>query len=328
MKDRWRAEDGYRDRHPRSRERSRDRWHRSPSPPRYPAESSHRGRDLFDIDYYRPRDPSRDSRYAYNSRRSPSPRFGSRPPSSHAPRHRAYDDRIAYHRELSPPRPPKRRRTRSPSPARSDRWAPEGRRTSPNRDRPVAKDKWAPVDRAFSPRRSSPTRVSRIDSRDPPPEIDSYTPHPRGRDRTPPKRREQRPLSPPRRPRTPPRRKEAPLFRREDSRSPVRQQIPRRDEAQPTSFTERDRTPPRPGSVRGEGEEASMDPRYATQGYHGNRGNYMPRGGQQRPWVDTRYQQSGSPHSGTPNTSHHGSPYSSSHQNRPGWAPPLHAPSG
>lgn len=130
MTDRWRAEDDDRDRLSRPRDwDSIDRWTRSP--PRRDIDSAYRGRDLIDTDSYRPpqkRALSRDLRLSPYRRSSPSPVRHSRP--NHPARGRPLEERISRPRDPSPDRAIKRRRTRSPSPARSDRWVPDPRRSS------------------------------------------------------------------------------------------------------------------------------------------------------------------------------------------------------
>ena len=308
MRERWRAEDGPRDRRSRrDRDRSAHR-NRSPSPRRSSPQSHHRGRDL--IDEYRPATKHQPSREPRQYRRfSPSP---SRSFHSHHPRSRPLDERITRPRDWSPERAAKRRRTESPSPARSDRWVPETRRRSRSRDRYEPRGP-PPIDRAFSPRRSSPVRSPR---RELPPDIDSYVPH-RRREPTPAPswRRERRSRSPPRR--QSPRRTEQKRQPQERQLSPFSARVQRTRELE-AEIAKTSAPPSNAASVFGEDE--SMD--YHTRGY-GHRGGWN-QNRPQRPYVDTRqHQYGGSPPYQGQNGSYHSSPHSASpHYNRGGWNGP------
>ena len=311
MTHRWRAEDDHRTRHSqrprdRSRSRDRDRDHidRYPrSPVRRDIDVAYRGRDLIDTDSYRPpqkRDLSRESYY----RRSPSPirhsHFSHRQPPG---RGRPLEERVTRPRDQSLDRAIKRRRTQSPSPARSDRWVPDTRRASPSRDYP---DRRAPIDRAFFPRQSSPGRHHRPDPRDLPPEIDSYVPL-RRRDPTPPPSR-RRVRSPVRAPSSPARR-----IKRETSLSPYSARLLKTKQLEAEEAEHRGRRPSHPANA--DDQHPSMDGNHGMRGNYGNRGNMQNR--PSRPYVDTRQQYGGSPPYGTPNSQ--GSPQSASYPNRGNW---------
>jgi hypothetical protein len=318
MTDRWRAEDDDRDRHPRQRDRSRDRTHIdrwTRSPPRREIDSAYRGRDLLDTDSYRPpqkRDLSRDSFY----RRSPSParQPGSKQHPSTA-RGRPLEDRISRPRDPAPDRAIKRRRTQSPSPARSDRWIPEHRRASPSRDHP---ERRPAIDRAFSPRHTSPPRHSRAEPRDLPAEIDSYIPKHRKRDPTPPPRRRDKRSRSPRRSLSPSSRRRPKKPSKDQGLSPYSARLLKTKEVEAERAERSCRESSRPTTA--DENQESMAGNYDMRGNYGNRGNMMQHR-PQRPYLDTRQQQyGGSPPFGTPNSSHQGSPHSaSSHHNRGNW---------
>ena len=323
MTDRWRAEDDDRDRHshrPRDRDGDRDRDHidRWPrSPPRRDIDSAYRGRDLLDIDSYRPpqkREPSRDSYYY----RSPSPIRQPRQKHHQPPgRGRPLEERVTRPSEPSPDRAFKRRRTQSPSPTRSDRWVPDRRRGSPDRDYP---DRRQIIDRAFSPRQSSPPRQYRPDPRDLPSEIDSYVPSTRRRELTPPtiRRRDRRSRSPRRTPSPPPRQVQKKPSK-DPELSPYSARLLKTKQLAAERAGESARKPSRP-STADETHQRSMDGGYGMRGNYGNRGNMM-QNRPSRPYVDTRPQYGGSPPYGTPNSSHQGSPHSASpYHNRGNWS--------
>lgn len=315
MTDRWRAEDDDRNRLARPRDRDRiDHWERSP--PRRDIDSAYRGRDLFDTDSYRPphqTDLLPDSRRSPYRRPSPSPLRQQRLP----PRGRPLQDRVSRPRSPSFDRALKRRRTQSPSPARSDRWIPDHRRSSPDRPDSGFRERASIVDRAYSPRHPSPPRNHRSEGRDYPPEIDSYVPESRRLSPTPPpsRRRSNRSASPRRSPSPPSRRLVQHQFNRDHDLPPSSRTLyPKTTEANSS------RRPSRPSTAGGdEDDRDSMDGNYAHRGGYSNRGNMM-QNRPSRPYADTRPPYGGSPPYQQSNNSHHGPPHSSSnYHNRGNW---------
>ena len=355
MRDHWRVEEDARDRAaPRYRE-SNGSERRPRTPPfarREDLEDRYRGTESRATHSYRPssnRESVRESRHSHNRKASPSPRRGSKPKQSSPQRFRGLEYRIAHSRDPSPTKPLKRRRTRSPSPARSDRYVPSRRRASRSRDRSEPRER-RPVgaNRAFSSRRSWPNRDPRSERWLQIPSSDSYVPSHRRRDRsrsrTPPRNFDRRSRSPRRLSRSPP------------ARSP----LPRRDrkvkadnearELSPYSTrvlkTEKllldndgrspDKTMNHPQRIQSIVDNSSLSTQGQTyQGGHDAVGSHGPMRGNfgthsnnlmhqnrpPRPVVDTRSSYQGSPPFMTPNSSYHGSPQSGSpfHGNRGGW---------
>lgn len=331
MKDSWRGEEEPRDRH-HNRPRDSDRGGRRPrSPPsarRGGAESSHRGREYNDRDVYRnyrERSVSRDSRRSYPRKSSISPKRLPKLKQPSSAQLRRTEDRINRPRDVSPFRSAKRRRTQSPSPARSDRYVPDRRRESRSRERVDSRDRRPVIDRAFSPRRASPGRSSRPSSRGAPPDIDSYVPSHRRRSPTPPpaRRRERRSPSPRRRSRTPPPRRQPtkPASPKPRELSPYSARVLKTQQLAAHSAPTKNAPPASKATSVIDDDHNSMDGQHSVRGSYGTHKN-MRRGHPQRPYVETRGQQfGGSPPFQTPNSSYHGSPQSGSPQynSRGGW---------
>lgn len=357
MKDRWRADEDARNRQEnRSREKDRnERRPRSPPQPRRAqVEDNRRSRESGATDSYVPgrqRDGSRDSKRSHPRRASPSPRRPQNQRRGSPQNSRALADRITRPRDGSPVHPSKRRRTHSPSPARSDRYIPDRRRDSRSRERFENRDRRPiGIDRAFSPRRSSPTRISRPVSRGEPPVIDSYIPAHRRRENSPPARQpDRRSRSPRRRSRTPPPRRE----QLKQSSPPPQSALPHR-ELSPYSArvlrTQQQNLPPQHSTPRKQNHQANKQKPARKQsieadhnrdvsdretedyesmdGRHGPQQNYSTpnqmHNRPQRPFVNTQQSYGGSPPPfQTPNSSHHGSPQSGSpFRGRGGWNGP------
>ena len=356
MRDHWRAEEEARDR-AAQRYRETNRSERRPRTPpfarREEVEDRYRGPESRAAESYRPtsnRESVRESKHPRPRQASPSPRRGSKPKKPSPQRPRGLEDRTAHPRDLSPPKPPKRRRTRSPSPARSDRYVPLRRRDSRSRDRSEPRDR-RPVrtDRAFSSRRSSPSRDPRSPRRSQIPSSDSYVPSRHRRDRTrsrsPPRNFERRSRSPRRRSRSPTDRNSPPRYDRKrkldieqrelspySARALKTRQLSLAAEPRPASKNMNH--PQRIQSVVDNPSLSSQGQSYQgghdMMGNHGSmRGNFgahnsntMHQNRPPRPIVDTRSSYQGSPPFMTPNSSYHGSPQSGSpfHGNRGGWS--------
>lgn len=344
MKDRWKPDE---DRRARDTSRHRDQIRgdrRLPSPPSQRREKdrdNRRGPPQEGTESYRPgrhRKASPESRRAHYRKASPPPRRHSRPPPSVQRREQVPESRLGRIRDDSPPPPSKRRRTNSPSPARSDHYVPGPTRDNRSRQRPDSRDRRpAPIDRAFSPRRLSPART-RASSRGEPPSIDSYIP---GRDRrdsphAPPRNSRKRSRSPPRRrSRTPPSRKDpakqsrprdrelSPYSARLQKTTQLPSRKPDREHPNKIPVARRGGSPPsRRDHIRDRDDTESMDGRHQYNQNYGMHNN-MHRGNQ-RPFIDTRQNLGGSPPFHTPTSSYHGSPQSGSpfHGGRGGWNGP------
>ena len=356
MRDHWRAEEEARDR-AAQRYRDTNRSERRPRTPpfarREDPEDRYRSLDSRATESYRPsnnREPVRESKHPRTRKASPSPRRGSKPKQPSPERFWVLEDRISHPRDPSPTKLPKRRRTRSPSPARSDRYVPPRRRDSRSRDWSEPRDR-RPVgtDRAFSSRRSSPSRDPRSDRRSQIPSSDSYVPSHRRRERS---RSRSAPRNFDRQSRSPRRRSHSP---------PARISPPRRDRKRKPDTEQRELSPysaralktqqlSLPAEPRSSGKEMNRPQRIQSiadnpslsaqsqnyQGGHDTMGGHAPMRGTfgahssnmmhqnrpPRPMVDTQSSYQGSPPFMTPNSSYHGSPQSGSpfHGNRGGWS--------
>ena len=353
MKDYRRAEEVDLDRlvhHNRERDGS-GRPPRSPRSSRREDEAArYKGRDQAQSETYRssrPRETSRESRRAQLRRLSPSPRRESKLQQPNLQRSRPLEERITRPSDAAPSipgKPAKRRRTRSPSPAHSDRYIPPHRRESRSRERSDVRDRRnIGTDRAFSPRRTSPYRDSRSDRRVELTSSDSYVPSQRRRERsrTPPKI--ERWL------RSPPRRSRSPRHRQGTWRqaSPQTREIPpysaRALRTQPLSHSRQPKHSSTMNStqrIQSIMDDPARPPSPSRQLPSFDRGSHDPMDGQlpmrqnfpihhsgphqnrpPRPMVDTRHSYSTSPPFVTPNSSYHGSPQSHSpfQGNRGGW---------
>jgi hypothetical protein len=344
MKDRWRADEDPRERHP-NRQRDKDnsdRRGRSPPPARRNGVNNKLwSRDQVATDTYIPprqRDISRDSRYSPLRRSSISTRRQPTFTQASAQKERPLADRITRPRSPSPIKSSKRRRTHSPSPARSDRYIPGRRRESRSRERYEARDRRLPViDRAFSPRRSSPNRIPKAGSRIETSDIDSYVPQhwrrepsPRPAGKPEPRSRSLR-----RRSRTPPARhdlqKKHTLPKQQElspysaralkAQQPAAEQ-PKREAKSP--ITKPNKPANRPSYTPtglDQGDNDSMDGQQHSMRQNYPMHNNMMLNRPNRPIVNTRQSYGGSPSYITPNSSYHGSPQSGSpfQQGRGGW---------
>ena len=344
MRDHWRAEEEARDRSAQ-RYRDTDRSDRRPRTPpfarREDRDDRYRGADTRGTESYR---PSSNREFVRNKKqprpRKPSPSLRQAPKSEQLPpqHSRSLQDGFNDPRDPSPTKSVKRRRTRSPSPARSDRYVPSRRRDSRSRDRSEPRDRRpAGTNRAFSSRRSSPNRELRSDRWSQIPPSDSYIPSRRRRDRS-------RSRSPPRKPKrhspSPRRRSRSPQVRNEKKRKPE----PEPRELSPYSarvlktklLQERHSTAPahsdenmnHPQRIQSIVENPSMPnhgqnypggPNPMRQNFAAHNNNNMMQN--RPPRLDTRSSYQGSPPFTTPNSSYHGSPQSGSpfHGNRGGW---------
>jgi hypothetical protein len=364
MRDQWRAEEDARHR-PGSRHRTTDKSDRRPrSPPPVRREDSkdrYQGRGIAGTESYRPsrdRERSRDSRKHKHRRVSPSPQRHTKSKPAEPKRLRPLEERITHPSNKPAANPHKRRRTRSPSPARSDRYVPSPRRHSRSRDRLDRRDRRAVgTDRAFSPRRASPIRSARPERRAVTPTLDTYIPSHRNRDRsrTPAARHRRNRHS-----RSPRRESPVRISRRErgrgterkprdSSRSPVRprssrNQSPRNESRSGRkmhstqkiqSIMDDPNRPPSPSRPMSHYQPSNHDPMDGRPpmrgGYsHHNNMNHQNRPPRPAP-VDTRQPFAGSPGFVTPNSSYHGSPQSGSpFGNRGGWGgqQQFHGPQG
>ena len=366
MRDQWRAEEDARHR-PDSRHRTADKFDpRPPSPPPVRREHSkdrYQGREGVGTESYRPsrdRERSRESRKHKHRRASPSPRrrTKSKQAEPKRPRPLPLEERITHPRDQPAISFNKRRRTRSPSLARSDRYVPSSRRHSRSRDRLDRRDRRAVgTDRAFSPRRHSPARPARPDRRPGTPAFDTYIPSHRSRDqsRTPPTRsrrsrhsRSPRQESPPHHPRRD-RGRNPDRALRDYSRSPIRRRSSRSEspalESRPhrkmhstqkiqsiMDDPNRPPSPSRPITQYQQGNHDPMDGRPPMRGGYSSHNNMMHQNRPPRPPpVDTRHSFGGSPGFVTPNSSYHGSPQSASpFGHRGGWGgqQQFHGPHG
>lgn len=355
MRDQWRAEEDARHR-PESRHRTThkfDRRPRSPPPARREAsEDRYRDRELVASESYRPareRESSREPRKHKHRRLSPSPRRHTKSQQDETKRLRPLGERITHPRGKPSAYSPKRRRTRSPSPTRSDRYLRSARRDSRSRDRLDRRDRAAGgTDRAFSPRRASPTRPPRPERRAETPVLDTYFPSRRNRDRsrTPPfrHRRERSRYSRSPRRESPPRPSRRDRGRdtvrkpRNSSRSPIRPRLsqslsPTRESKarrkmhltqKIQSIMDDPNRPPSPSRPNSHYQQSNHDP---MDGRPPMRGGYLSHNNTTHhhrpprpPPVDTRQSFAGSPGFVTPNSSYHGSPQSGSpFGNRGGW---------
>jgi CTD kinase subunit alpha len=355
MRDHWRAEEEARDR-AAQRYRESNRSERRPRTPpfarREDPKNTYRGSDPRATQSYRPssnRELARDSKRPQTRKASPSPRRGSKPKQPSPQRSWGLEDRIARPRDPSPTIPSKRRRTRSPSPARSDRYVPSRRRDSRSRDRSELRER-RPVgtDRAFSSRRSSPNRDLRPDRRSQIPSSDSYVPSRRRRDRSRsrslPRNFDRRPRSPRRRSPSPPARSSPHRRDRKVETDEQRDLSPysaRALKTQQLSLATESRSsgtnmnhPQRIQSIVDNPSLSAQGQNYQgghdTMGNNGSiRGNFgahnnnmMHQNRPPRPVLDTRSSYQGSPPFLTPNSSYHGSPQSGSpfHGSRGGWS--------
>ncbi len=365
MRDQWRAEEDARHR-PESRHRNTDKFDRRPrSPPplrREHSENRYSGRETIGTESYRPsrdRERSRDSRKHKHRRVSPSPRRPTKSIQGEPKRPRPLEERIT-HPPDKPVNPHKRRRTRSSSPARSDRYVPSPRRRSRSRSRDRLdrrERRGAGTDRAFSSRRASPIRPARPERRVATPALDTYIPSHRNRDRSPTPlarhRRRRHSRSP---------RRESPLRSvrrdrgrdtdrepRESARSPIRRRPSRTPS--PTNQSRyrrkmhstqkiqsvmddpnRPPSPSRPISHYQQSNHDPMDGRPPMPGGYPPHNNTMSQHRPPRPPpVETRHSFAASPGFVTPNSSYHGSPQSGSpFGNRGGWGgqQQFHGPHG
>ena len=364
MRDQWRAEEDARHR-PESRHRTSDKFdRRPPSPPavrREDLQERYQGREAIGTEFYRPsrdREPSRDSRKHKHRRVSPSPRSHTKSKPAETKRPRPLEERITHPRDKPAIDPHKRRRTRSPSPARSDRYVPSSRRHSRSRDRLDQRDRRAVgTGRAFSPRRISPGRLARSDRPGVTPTLDTYIPPHRNRDRSrTPSARHRRGRGS----RSPRRKSPKPTSRRDrgrdidrDPRASPRSPIQRRSSriSSPRNESRSKRTmhstqkiqsimddpnrPPSPARPISQYQQSSHDPmdgRPAMRGGYPSHNNMVHHNRPSRPPpVDTRQSFAGSPGFVTPNSSYHGSPQSGSpFGNRGAWGgqQQFHGPHG
>lgn len=352
MRDHWRAEEDARDRAaPRYRE-SNGSERRPRTPPfarREDPGDRHRGPESRATHPYRlssGREPVKESKHLHTRKTSPSPRRGSKPKQSSPQRFRDLEHRVAHPRDLSPAKPSKRRRTRSPSPARSDRYVPSHRRESRSRDRSEPRERrLVGTDRAFSSRRSSPNRDLRPERWSQIPSSDSYVPSHRRRDRsrsrTPPRNFDRRSRSPRRISRSPPPRRDRKVKADNEPRdlSPYSARVLKTQKLLPGDTDGRSsrKTMNHPQRIQSIVDNSSLSTQgQSYQGGHDAMGSHGPMRGNfgtpsntlmhqnrpPRPVVDTRSSYQGSPPFMTPNSSYHGSPQSGSpfHGNRGGWS--------
>ncbi|KIX09791.1 uncharacterized protein Z518_00872 [Rhinocladiella mackenziei CBS 650.93] len=319
MKHRRRAEEDPRERHPprpweRNRERPAPRPHSPPPAPHGESFGAYRERDQVERSRRHPHKKwhqSRDFKRLHGRKSSLSPSRPSKPKHPHTSRPRPFDNRPGRHRNYSPDRLPKRRRTQSPSPVGSDRFGPEGQGPGRRGDWFDISDRPPPNPRPRSPARefasgSVPrSRASDIEV-DPPAGYEEPILH----------RRDRRSASPPRRAES----KHSSVDTRESSVNSIRPpERPSRGRGQ--RFAKKGHPISRTPSVVDETDNRSMDGQYPT------RGNYGMHRGQQRSFVDTRQPFGGSsPYSTTPNSSYHGSPQANSpyHNQRGGWGGSQH----
>ena len=344
MRDHWRAEEEARDR-PAQRYRDTDRTDRRPRTPpfvrRGDLDNRYRGAESRGTESYRPssnREPVRNDKHPRLHKASPSPKRAQKSQQLPTQQSRNLQDRFNDPRDPSPNKPPKRRRTRSPSPARSDRYVPSRHRDSRSRDRSEFRDRRpAGTDRAFSSRRSSPNKEPRPDhwfSQIPP--SDSYVPPHRRRDRsrsrTPPRKPKSHSPSPRRRSRSPPVRNEKKRKPESEARelSPYSARVlkTKQLQEQSTSPVNADENMNHPQRIQSIVDNTSM-PNHGQNypgGHNAIRHNLAAHNNshmmQNRPpRLDTRSSYHDSPPFMTPNSSYHGSPQSGSpfHGNRGGW---------
>jgi CTD kinase subunit alpha len=349
MRDQWRAEEDAYDRHShRYRESDRsDRRPRTPPPTRRDDRDEHyRSREPIAVESYRPtssREIERQSRKSQARAASPSPRRHSKSKPS-IQKSRPLEERITRPHDTSPAKSTKRKRTRSPSPTRSDRYVPS-RRRSHSRERSDFRDRRGQgTDRAFSPRRLSPTRNPRLDGRSEVAPSDSYfsTRYRRDESRSSRTRVQRRSRSPRRHSRSPPPHRTKTRSPRPASRelSPYSARA-RKTQNQATHDTRgsdnsmnpqriqsivSDSSHPQPQSQRMQGyNRGGHDPMDGhtpmRQNFTAHNHNMIHQNRPPRPFVDTRPPYSGSPPFMTPNSSYHGSPQSGSphYGNRGGW---------
>ena len=322
MKHRRRAEGDPRERNShrpwdRGRDRSPGRRPYSPGPTSKQDHSTFgRERDRVDWDKRPPHrngHPHRRSKKPYPARQSYSPSRSSNPKTSHHPRPKQFEPPFHRSRDHSVDRQPKRRRTRSPSTADSERGRPgydQHQRGPPS----VGGSKRTSV----SPRIKGDHRLSRPSSSSWATNIEPFVHPDRRRDFTPPPihARDTRSRSPARSSRASP----DPRF--ESYPSSIRTRESSIDSNRPPHYSEksgkgrfaakqarrRDRLASRSPSLVDDTDTRSMDGQYPPRGGYGHRG-------QQRPFVDTRQHQNpaGSPpFPSTPNSSYHGSPQANS----------------
>lgn len=333
MKNRWRAEEDPRERHPHQPpDREGDRGGRRPhSPP-----AAHRGEPSAPYrgghqagrpnrPPHKKRHPSGNPRKLHGRNSSISPHRPFKQKHHHQSRPKPVEDRPGRPRDYSPTRFSKRRRTQSPSPPPSDRGPSGSQRPGRSRERSHLSDRRPPNPRPRSPTQTFPPSSSRPISpsqQSRGPDIEEYGRSDRRRS-SPSYRRDKQSLSP---------------------RSASRSSPPHRQELNDISLETRDlsgqriRPPKRPAPGKGrhpakKSKRISRTPSVvddtdsrSMDGQYPSRGNYGTHRGQQRPFVDTRQQQQygggGSPpFSSTPNSSYHGSPQANSpyHNQRGGW---------
>lgn len=327
MKSRWRAGDDPRERHRhRSRERDPERGRPGPHSPtptlRREQPDSYRRREPAGPSQGRSHKkwhPSREERKLHDRKPSRSPPRSPRPKHTYPPPGRLPEDRTARPRNFTPARFPKRRRTRSPSPAGSDRFGSESLRLGRDRDHTNSHDRRSRISRSRSPYRGSPPRRPRPDPRSRGPDREPYAAV-GSLEHTLPSRRNRRSPSPLASPKPSSSRRIDPIHSTLDSRiSPTRSFPPLKCSAIDKGETPAKDSRPasRTPSVAEDIDNHSMD------GHYPMRGNYGIHRGQSRPFVDTRQPQFGGspPYSSNPNSSYHGSPQANSpyHNQRGGW---------
>lgn len=344
MRDHWRAEEEARDR-AAQRYRDSDRSQRRPRTPpfarRADPDDRYRDSESRGTKSYRPadnREPVRDVQQPRPRKASPSPRRALKS-KQRLQNSRNLQDRISDPRDPSPTKPSKRKRTRSPSPARSDRYVPFRRRDSRSRDRSEPRDRRAVGnDRAFASRNSPRSKERRSQV----PSSDSYISSHRRRDRS---RSRSAPHKLDRRSRSPHPRSRSPPARKEERRNPNNQlgdlspysarvlktaQLQNKAPAEPTLLAQKMNHPQRIQSIVGDvsqgqnyqsGHDPMTGPAHIRQNFAPQSNNMMHQNRPPRPPVDSRSSYQGSPPFMTPNSSYHGSPQSGSpyHGNRGGW---------
>jgi len=345
MRDHWRAEEEARDRSLhrfRGSERG-DRRPRSPPPSRREEKGyRYRSPPPRTSESYRlssGRELARESKHSRIREASLSPRPPSKPKQGH--KSRPIEERISRPRDASPTKSSKRKRSRSPSPARSGRYLPGRHRESRSRDRAELRDRRpVGIERTFGSRRPSPSRDPRSDRWLDAHPSDSYVPshRRRARSRSPARRADGWSTSPRPRSRSPAARNDKPRKPKNPSRelSPYSARVLKTqsllsDIPKPVESRITEKHRPKKLTIDETGHQQAEDMQNYNQGGHGSMGGHPPMRGsfQQnmmhpnrppRPMVDTRSFQ-GSPPFGTPTSSYQGSsqPGSPFHSNRGGW---------
>lgn len=331
MKHRRRAEGDLRERNPhrpwdRGRDRSPGRRLYSPDPASKQDHSTlDRERDRGNWDKrppHRNSHPHRRSKKPYPARPSYSPPRSSKPKNNHPPRQKQFDHPSHRPRDYSVDRQTKRRRTRSPSAADSER----GRLgyDQYKRDRPGVEDTKR---NSVSPRKERDHHSSRPRSSSRATNNEPFVHPDRRRDFTPPpvRRRDRRSRSPGRSSQASPDPRvdshPSSIHSRESSIVSNRPEHHSEKSGKGRFGAKKAKQRARPASktpsLVDDTDTRSMDGQYPPRGGYGHRG-------QQRSYVDTRQHQqpAGSPpFPSTPNSSYRGSPQANSpyHNQRGGW---------